>query len=112
MKTKRQLAPWILLAVFVPMLVLSMLHIHHSDEKVEETCDECVHHHCDGHLNQQIGTFHVCLLCQFTTLPMLVADINTFSFFFHANKININTFIQVPYSILTEIVSLRAPPSI
>ena len=71
--TKRQINSWLLLAVFVPMLLLSSLHIHGYGQAAEDQCTECVNHHCDGHLGQQTLSLHDCLLCQFLTLPMVVA---------------------------------------
>ena len=70
---RRQISAYVLLAVFLPMLVLSSLHIHESAENAEASCTECVHHHCGGHLTQMTKHMHECVLCQFLTLPMLVA---------------------------------------
>lgn len=56
------------------MLLLSSLHIHpiqHST--VGEECADCVQHHCEGHIAQQVQTIHDCVLCQFLSLPMVVA---------------------------------------
>ena len=61
-----------LLAVFVPMLVLSSLHLHAYQPIADDDCTECVHHHCGGHLTQQTGSAHDCVLCQFLSLPLLV----------------------------------------
>ena len=74
-KAKRHIASWVLLAVFVPMLFFSSLHIHHQQQTTEETCAECIHHHCGGHLGQQSASFHPCVLCQFLSLPMLAVAI-------------------------------------
>ena len=73
---KRQIASRVLLAVLLPMLLLSSFHIHsiHSSCKPNE-CSDCVEHHCGGHITQQELTFHECLLCQFLSLPMLTASI-------------------------------------
>ena len=52
MKTKRHIASWVLLAVFLPMLLLSSFHIHETGETVKTECTDCVHHNCHGHLTQ------------------------------------------------------------
>lgn len=72
MRKKRQIASWLLLAVFVPMMLLSSLHIHYT-ENANDDCEACVNHHCTGHLAQQTVDIHQCVLCQFLTLPMAVA---------------------------------------
>jgi hypothetical protein len=72
-RRKRNMASWLLLAVFVPMLLLSSLHIHGYEQSADDLCTECVHHHCGGHLGQQTLSLDNCLLCQFLTLPMAVA---------------------------------------
>ena len=71
----RRLSAWLLLSVFLPMLLLSSLHVHES-VPVSSGCSECVNHipH-QGHLS--IDTIHAndCVLCQFATLPFLMASI-------------------------------------
>lgn len=79
MRKKRQIASWILLAVFVPMMVLSSFHTHHAYGSGHDDCEACVNHHCYGHLAQQTADMHQCVLCQFLTLPMAVATTLTLS---------------------------------
>ena len=69
--TKRRISAWVLLAVFVPMVLLSSLHLHESGLTADDGCTECVHHQCGGHLGEQTASFHACVLCQFLTLTML-----------------------------------------
>ena len=65
---RRKIASWLLLAVFLPMLLLSSLHTH-EPEFQEEECAECVHHQsCPGHLASGTLTLHECVLCQFLSL--------------------------------------------
>jgi len=85
---KRQLSSWLLLAVFVPMLLLSSLHIHDYEQSAEDLCTECVHHQCGGHLGQQTLSMDNCLLCQFLTLPMaLAACIIAATAFIHLDRL-------------------------
>ena len=72
---KRHIASWVLLAVFVPMLLLSSLHVHPSALAELTSCNECVHHQCGGHLAQQALSLHACVLCQFLTLPILATAV-------------------------------------
>ena len=77
---KRHFASWVLLAVFVPMLLFSSLHIHES--AVEEiSCTDCVHHVCHGHIAQQAAHLHECVLCQFLTLTFVAALIHLFYYY-------------------------------
>lgn len=74
MMKRRYYASWLLLAVFVPMLVFSSLHVHEaSGSQTETECNDCLHHSCHGHLAQTASWAHECVLCQFLTLPMLAA---------------------------------------
>ena len=70
----RHIASWLLLAVFVPMLMLSSLHVHEISEAVGVECVECVTHtpHA-GHFSG--STLHVdtCVLCQFLAISFLAA---------------------------------------
>lgn len=72
-KTRRSISAYVLLAVFLPMLVLSSLHIHESAGSAETSCMECLHNQCGGHLTQMKTHTLDCVLCQFLTLPLLVA---------------------------------------
>ena len=73
MKMKRRISAWLLLSVFLPMLLISSLHIH-EEAPVSNDCYECVNHipH-QGHLS--LNTIHLndCVLCQLATLPFLMA---------------------------------------
>jgi hypothetical protein len=85
---KRKIVSWMLLAVFVPMLLLSSLHIHSYDQTGDDQCTECVHHHCGGHIGQQTLSLDNCLLCQFLTLLMTAAtSIVAATFFYHAFRL-------------------------
>ena len=70
---KRRLSARLLLAVFVPMLLLASLHRHESPVTVQDTsCYDCVHHvHHNGHLSANPQHAYSCVLCSFLTLPYL-----------------------------------------
>jgi hypothetical protein len=84
--TKRHIASWLLLAVFVPMLLLSSVHIHETGETIETECADCVHHSCHGHLTAAATWAHDCVLCQFLTLPMLAAILLAVTLYVHVCK--------------------------
>lgn len=110
-KTKRHIASWVLLAVFVPMLLLSSLHVHHQGETSEQSCTECVHHHCSGHFTQLIPTIHQCLLCQFVTLPFIAVAAVSLFFLDRAYRVNVEARRHHVSMTHLGIVCLRAPPA-
>ena len=67
------MSAWLLLSVFLPMLILSSLHVH-DEAPASSRCSECINHipH-QGHIS--LGTVHIhdCLLCQLASLPFLAA---------------------------------------
>ena len=70
---KRQLYAWLLLAVFLPVLALSSVHVHrHADTPAAE-CTDCLNHSCQGHLTVTDDPLHQCVLCQFLTLSYVAA---------------------------------------
>ena len=69
------MAAWMLLAVFVPILLLSSIHIHETGNTTTTECNDCVHHSCHGHLSSVASWDHDCVLCQFLTLTMLAAAV-------------------------------------
>lgn len=108
--TKRKIASWILLAVFLPMLVFASLHVHGEAHYEDETCSACAHHQCDGHLSQYAGSYHECVLCHFLSLPMLAVAVATLAV--------CSTFCGKPIIVWHDdvcyashtVVGLRAPP--
>ena len=70
---RRHIASWLLLAVFVPMLLFSSLHVHEERGFDQMSCAECVAHHCQGHLAQADISFDACVLCQFLSLAFVSA---------------------------------------
>ena len=80
MKTglKRHISAWLLLAVFVPMLVLTALHTHAVASSVSDECVECVNHQPhSGHLTTTTQTLTDCVLCQFFSLQYLETAVAT-----------------------------------
>jgi len=61
--------------MFVPMVLLSSLHVHTTADTGAAECVECVHHLCHGHLVQLDTAMHACVLCQFVTLSYVAAAV-------------------------------------
>jgi hypothetical protein len=109
--TKRHISAIVLLAVFLPMLVLSSLHVHPETHLEDEHCEECMHHvpHA-GHMGSQTTCSFDCVLCQFLTLPFLVAPLVVFiaTVFLHVAPHRLEQ--QGAVSRARGFVFLRAPP--
>ena len=109
-RTKRHIASWVLLVVFLPMLILSSVHVHETPESIGSECSGCVQHHCHGHIGELTTSMHACVLCQFLTMSFVAAAVFTVVLFHKANEIH---FAQRRSDILLEacgINKLRAPP--
>lgn len=107
---KRKIVSWMLLAVFVPMLVLSSVHVHGYSNSLVDKCNECVQHHCHGHLGQQTASLHECVLCQFLSLPMLTVAVLTLIIFNKVSKIHFVQRQSIVHFDACGIPTLRAPP--
>jgi hypothetical protein len=91
------------------MVVLSSLHIHRHIESGDD-CQECVEHHCHGHLGQLTEMEHQCVLCQFLTMSFVAATAVAVVCY---NNV-CNTLISRPQAVVIvdvcAVPSLRAPP--
>lgn len=69
---RAKLSARMLLAVFLPMLVLSSFHVHVYAESATADCYECSHHlrHA-GHIAPATAFMHDCVLCQLFQLSYL-----------------------------------------
>lgn len=110
--TRRKISAWILLGVFVPMLLLSAIHVHHHDtHHHEDECVECVKHipHA-GHISSAQGFTHTCLLCQLFSLPYLTGT--AVVLFINLNLILAFKTDAAPFVCVRAkgIVNPRAPP--
>ena len=109
---KRHIASWLLLAVFVPMLILSSLHVHEQVQDNILDCKECVDHHCHGHLTQLSMSMDDCVLCQFLMLTFLAEAALVVVFY---NRTFVFHFAQPQCDVHLEalgIPTLRAPPTV
>lgn len=110
--TKRHIASWVLLAVYLPMLLISSLHTHERAVEGETTCAECVQHQCHGHLLQLSDEIHQCVLCQFLTLPCVAAVVRTIACHLTPRSILHAAFSEAIRPMACGFISLRAPPAI
>ena len=69
---RRRVFARLLLLVFVPMLMMSVLHVHECESI--QTCADCTHHVShSGHLTADASYDYDCVLCQFLSLPFVMA---------------------------------------
>lgn len=95
------------------MVLLSSVHVHGSANGLADECDECVQHHCHGHLGQQAASLQACVLCQFLTLPMLAVAVATLIIYNDkVSKIRYARRQRVVYADACGIPALRAPPAV
>ena len=87
-ETRRHIASWLLLAVIVPMLLLSSVHIHENHVSEQATCVECVAHHCHGHITPAEVSFDTCVVCQFLTLSFVAAALSVVALVFNVLRIH------------------------
>ena len=66
LKRKEKISSWILLSVFLPMVLLSSLHVHYEQNAVDTTCEQCeCHVQHTGHLTVEKASVDDCVLCRF-----------------------------------------------
>ena len=120
--TKRHLASWLLLAVFLPMLVFSSLHVHEGTvSQAEKECTDCIHHrssdgrlpskNCHAHLTQTATWAHDCVLCQFLTLTMLTAAAAAVTVYIHVCKLSYSQPLCSHHAACCGNIVTRGPPS-
>ena len=111
MQRKRNIAAWVLLSVFVPMMILSAVHIHKPAADETANCVECAHHlNHPGHFTSAVEHLDDCVLCQFLSLAYApAAVIQTVIFVALTTMVSIGN-IQMVVSEAGHIKSTRAPP--
>ena len=74
MERLRRISSIILLAVFLPAFVASVIHKHPEEVHFQEECVQCYHHlpH-QGHIGQYKGGISDCILCHFLGLPFIAS---------------------------------------
>lgn len=106
---QRKLCAWTLLAVFVPMLLLTSVHRH--EVSVSQMCTECVQHipHA-GHWSQAVSGVDNCLLCQLHALSYLPVGLASLGCRVHYCPLR-RSFQQAPVpSYIGLVCGQRAPP--
>ena len=111
LKKKRVVASWALLAVFLPMLLISSLHIHEERVETATACADCMQHSCHGHLMQLSSWSHECVLCQFLTLTFAAAAAVVLVYINKVVRVHFDARQRQVCVAHSGIVGLRAPPA-
>ena len=102
----RHIASIVLLATYLPMVVLSSLHVHHETIDAHDDCQQCV-----GHIEEAHHHDNDCLFCTFLGQSYLVQDEGQTAVIFPAAEcISMPTPTMVP-QLLHGVAQLRAPPT-
>ena len=101
----RHIVPFVLLVSYLPMVVMSSLHVHHDTIDVQ---DECLH--CTGHFEKAHHHDHDCLFCEFLGASYYVSSEGE-----PAANLHVTECITVPKAAQVLLfpqreVRLRAPP--
>ena len=110
---KRHIASWVLLAVFVPMLLLSSLHIHRHTLNIGIECVDCATHtpHA-GHITDGAWHMDTCVLCQFLAIAFLAVAVFTVLPLQRLITYLSLASVQCVSSDVCGYKSVRAPPSV
>lgn len=74
LRIKRSVSAWLLLTVFLPMLIVSSVHIHREGHEREVECQQCCHHKVhSSHIAKAHVVMHDCFLCQILHLTFLTS---------------------------------------
>ncbi|MBR1787575.1 MAG: hypothetical protein IJ762_00085 [Bacteroidaceae bacterium] len=73
LNVRRSISAWLLLAVFLPMLLVSSAHVHRYGHETQEECRQCTAHHKvhGSHVAKAQAAMHDCVLCQILHLTFL-----------------------------------------
>lgn len=80
MRTIRHIAPYILMAAYLPLLVTLSFHTHADEHSADNECAECLHHiHHKAHLAESVANAHDCIYCQLASSSYMGADFGVIS---------------------------------
>lgn len=108
---KRRLTAWLLLSVFVPMMVMTVLHSHESSASVV-ACADCDHHVAHpGHFNIMGDHDCDCVLCQFTSIVFIGSAVVGIAILMAAARRQGGRILSAPIKGMERLPNLRAPPT-
>ena len=109
-KDKTYWSAWILLSVFLPMVLISSLHIHADYLSGTETCHDCMEHMVhNGHITDANSEVD-CPLCAFQSNIYQPEEENTVPFIQPCTRLKADIrILDVSLGVIV-VQSTRAPP--
>jgi len=111
MRKARRIAPWILLAAYLPLVLASLLHTHRPPEEGATACPDCVKHVCHpAHFSNTDIHSNDCLLCHILTVEYFgsIAAVIIATPFVVGRPVGFTWFLRNEVGI--GLSQLRAPP--
>ncbi len=111
---KQKIFACILLSIYVPMVLLSSVHLHSIQDYCEaiqcDLCQSSIHH--SGHITAGHQHHDECLSCRFLTTQVNLPEATVS--FIAQQTVNLIDFFLATEPVVVPVVhpSLRAPPSI
>lgn len=102
----RHIAPFVLLVTYLPMVVMSSLHVHHETVDAHDSCKECV-----GHLETQHHHQQDCLYCHLLELNYLGQKSSQSTVFLPATSSYSTCNVEMVEIPCYGVAQLRAPPT-
>ena len=102
----RHIAPFVLLASYLPMAVLSSIHVHHDTIDAHDDCQQCA-----GHIEEAHHHDHDCLFCDFLGQSYLVQDKGVPAAILSATERIPTPTPTVVLQFCHGVTQLRAPPA-
>lgn len=106
MKWLRRIAPWILLATYLPLVTLSSVHIHHDTVDLHDDCLQCA-----GHFEAQHHHDNDCPYCHFLCLSYLGQDTRLSTNLLPATEHFVLSVCEPTAQLRYGVSLLRAPPA-
>ncbi len=101
----RHIAPIVLLAAYLPMLVMSSLHVHHDTVDLHDDCLQCV-----GHFEAQHHHQSDCQYCHFLSLDYLSQAMGQSTILLPTAEMLLSSASNPTMLLHHGVAQLRAPP--
>ncbi|MBO4307876.1 MAG: hypothetical protein J5848_06160 [Bacteroidales bacterium] len=102
----RHIAPFVLLATYLPMVVLSSMHVHHDTVDVHDDCLQCVGHFETAHHHD-----HDCLFCTFLSLNYFGESTEQSTAILSTTERFATPTVSMVQQFYHGVASMRAPPT-
>lgn len=105
MRFVRRIASWVLLVAYLPLLVLSSLHVHHETVDTLDNCKQCV-----GHIEEQHSHPNDCQYCHILSQSYFGQDNEQTALLLPVTERLTITACEPTVQLRYGVSQLRAPP--